>query len=45
MQDLVAARKFLDAAKYDDQLFYSVYKFFEARNLRINGKPEFKPGN
>jgi len=44
MMDLVPARKFLSAAMHDDMLFYNVYKFFEARNLRLNGKPEFTAG-
>ncbi|XP_076812733.1 regulator of MON1-CCZ1 complex-like isoform X1 [Clavelina lepadiformis] len=41
MYDLVPARKFLNASTHDDMLFYTVYKFFEARNIRLNGKPEF----
>nr|XP_002121064.1 regulator of MON1-CCZ1 complex [Ciona intestinalis] len=41
MHDLVPARKFLEASMHDDMTFYSVYKFFEARNIRINKRPGF----
>nr|CAB3265608.1 uncharacterized protein C18orf8 homolog [Phallusia mammillata] len=41
MSDLVPARDFLKASMHDDMMFYNVYKFFEARNIRLNGKPEF----
>jgi hypothetical protein len=43
--DHVSARKFLDAAmKTGDRLvFFSVFKFFEERNLRLNGTPGFPP--
>ena len=42
----VSARKFLDIAfnSGDIPLFYSVYKFFELRNLRIRGSPSFASG-
>ncbi|KAJ8686738.1 hypothetical protein QAD02_022532 [Eretmocerus hayati] len=38
-----SARKFLEAAKLanDPILFYSVYKFFEQRNLRLYGSASF----
>uniref|UniRef100_F6UQM6 Uncharacterized protein n=1 Tax=Ciona intestinalis TaxID=7719 RepID=F6UQM6_CIOIN len=44
MHDLVPARKFLEASMHDDMTFYSVYKFFEARNIRINKRPGFTDG-
>jgi hypothetical protein len=39
------ARKFLDAAmKVEDKhIFYSVFKFFEERNLRLRGTFAFDP--
>ena len=45
--DSISARKFLDVAfnSGDNQLFYSVYKFFELRNLRIRGSPAFASGS
>ncbi|XP_053323935.1 regulator of MON1-CCZ1 complex [Spea bombifrons] len=45
-QDNVSARKFLDAAKQtsDDMLFYTVFRFFEQRNQRLRGNPNFTPG-
>lgn len=41
--DEVCARKFLEAAKAngDPILFYSVYKFFEQRNLRLHNTTAF----
>ncbi|XP_040210007.1 regulator of MON1-CCZ1 complex isoform X2 [Rana temporaria] len=44
--DSVSARKFLDAAKQaaDDMLFYTVFRFFEQRNQRLRGNPNFTPG-
>ena len=43
--DHVSARKFLDAAmKTGNRLvFFSVFKFFEERNLRLYGTPTFPP--
>ena len=43
--DTVSARVFLEAAANEDDrmLFYTVYKFFEERNLRLRKKPEFPP--
>lgn len=44
--DQVSARKFLEAARNsgDEQVFFSVYKFFEQRNLRLRGSPAFSKG-
>lgn len=44
--DSISARKFLDVAfsSGDTKLFYTVYKFFELRNLRIRGSPAFATG-
>ena len=44
--DSISARKFLEVAHNsgDTKLFYSVYKFFELRNLRIRGSPTFATG-
>lgn len=44
--DSASARKFLDAAKQtsDDMLFYTVFRFFEQRNQRLRGNPNFTPG-
>ncbi|KAM8967562.1 regulator of MON1-CCZ1 complex [Pelodytes ibericus] len=44
--DNASARKFLDAAKQtsDDLLFYTVFRFFEQRNQRLRGNPNFTPG-
>ncbi|OXU25511.1 hypothetical protein TSAR_009329 [Trichomalopsis sarcophagae] len=41
--DQVCARKFLEAAKADGDpiLFYSVYKFFEQRNLKLHNTTGF----
>ncbi|XP_041484541.1 regulator of MON1-CCZ1 complex-like isoform X1 [Lytechinus variegatus] len=41
-----SSRKFLEAALNadDDMLFYTVFKFFEQRNLRMRGNPLFAPG-
>ena len=43
--DFVSARVFLEAAANEDDrmLFYTVFKFFEERNLRLRKKPEFPP--
>lgn len=44
--DSISARKFLDAAKQteDEMLFYTIFRFFEQRNQRIRGNPNFTPG-
>ncbi|KZC13682.1 PREDICTED: uncharacterized protein C18orf8 [Dufourea novaeangliae] len=46
MVDQVSARKFLEAAKTagDSTLFYSVFKFFEQRNLRQHNTTAFAKG-
>ena len=43
--DTVTAKQFLEAAANEDDamLFYTVYKFFEERNVRLRRKPEFLP--
>ncbi len=43
--DSVSARVFLEAAANEDDqmLFYTVYKFFEERNMRLRKKAEFPP--
>ncbi|KAL4226404.1 hypothetical protein ACF0H5_014387 [Mactra antiquata] len=44
--DTVSSRKFLEAAMNtsDSQLFYTVFKFFQQRNIRMRGSPVFQPG-
>ena len=44
--DTVPARKFLEAAKQADDrmLFYTVFKFFETRNMKLKQSPRFAPG-
>lgn len=44
--DNISARKFLEVAMNsgDEKLFYSIFKFFELRNLRLRGLPEFVKG-
>ena len=44
--DMVSSRKFLEAAQNteDNLLFYTVFKFFEQRNLRLRANPRFQPG-
>uniref|UniRef100_A0A6Q2YWI9 Mic1 domain-containing protein n=1 Tax=Esox lucius TaxID=8010 RepID=A0A6Q2YWI9_ESOLU len=44
--DNISARKFLDAARQtaDQMLFYTIFRFFEQRNLRLRGSPGFNPG-
>lgn len=44
--DSLSAQKYLAAAKQtgDPTIFYSVYKFFEQRNIRLRGAPEFESG-
>lgn len=44
--DGASARKFLDAAKQanNNTLFYTVFRFFEQRNQRLRGNPNFTPG-
>lgn len=46
MIDSISARKFLEAAQATNNpsLFYSVYKFFEQRNLRLKGSANFAKG-
>jgi len=45
-EDSLSPRKFLEAATNpeDSMLFYTVYKFFEQRNMRLRGSPDFAPG-
>ncbi|KAJ7387030.1 Regulator of MON1-CCZ1 complex [Desmophyllum pertusum] len=45
-EDSASPRKFLEAAidPEDSMLFYTVYKFFEQRNVRLRGNPDFVPG-
>ena len=44
--DSVSARQFLEAAANEDDktLFYTVFRFFVERNIRLRRKPEFPPG-
>ncbi|XP_052280303.1 regulator of MON1-CCZ1 complex-like isoform X2 [Dreissena polymorpha] len=44
--DTVSSRKFLEAAMntLDKQLFFTVFKFFQQRNIRLRGSPVFHPG-
>ncbi|XP_015904300.1 regulator of MON1-CCZ1 complex [Parasteatoda tepidariorum] len=44
--DSLSSQKYLSAAIYtgDPRIFYSVYKFFEQRNIRLRGSPDFEPG-
>lgn len=44
--DNVSARKFLDAAQQtnDTMLFYTIFRFFEQRNMRLRGNPGFNQG-
>ncbi|XP_060556846.1 regulator of MON1-CCZ1 complex-like [Ruditapes philippinarum] len=44
--DTVSSRKFLEAAMNteDNQLFYTVFKFFQQRNIRMRSSPVFQPG-
>ncbi|KAH0517402.1 hypothetical protein LTLLF_121065 [Microtus ochrogaster] len=44
--DNISARKFLDAAKQTDDvmLFFTIFRFFEQRNQRLRGNPNFTPG-
>lgn len=40
--DSLSARKYLEAAiKSDPLVFYSVYSFFQQRNVRLRGSPDF----
>ena len=43
--DSVSARQFLEAAANEDDksLFYTVYTFFVARNMRLRRRPDFPP--
>lgn len=45
-QDTISARKFLEAAfnTGDKMTFYSIFKFFEQRNVRLRGKAQFPVG-
>lgn len=45
-EDSASPRKFLEAATNpeDPMLFYTVFKFFEQRNMKLRGSPEFVPG-
>lgn len=43
--DAISSRKFLQVAKdTNDELFYTVFKLFEQRNLRTRGCIDFSPG-
>lgn len=44
--DTVSARKFLEAAKSlgDADVFFSVFRFFEQRNMRLRGNTKFAQG-
>lgn len=44
--DSVSARKFLEFSmnSNDPVLFYLLYKFFQERNVRLRGSPEFAKG-
>ena len=44
--DTVSARKFLEAAKSSDDkhIFYTVFRFFEQRNVRLRGEAKFPTG-
>lgn len=44
--DSLSAQKYLAAAKQtrDPSIFYAVYKFFEQRNIRLRGAPDFESG-
>ncbi|XP_065184010.1 regulator of MON1-CCZ1 complex-like [Sycon ciliatum] len=46
-EDSVPARLFLEAAANsgDNALFFTVYKFFEERNMRLRRKPGFSPAD
>ncbi|XP_032220481.2 regulator of MON1-CCZ1 complex isoform X2 [Nematostella vectensis] len=46
IEDSASARKFLEAAAATNQamLYYTVFKFFEQRNIRLRGSPDFAPG-
>ncbi|XP_062507300.1 regulator of MON1-CCZ1 complex-like [Corticium candelabrum] len=45
-EDSISARQFLEAAAgtQDNMLFYTVFKFFEDRNMRLRRRPEFATG-
>lgn len=45
-EDSISPRKFLEVASNpeDSMLFFTVYKFFEQRNMRLRGSPDFAPG-
>jgi hypothetical protein len=44
--DTASSRKFLEAAlsTNDSMIFYTVFKFFEQRNLRLRSNPRFQTG-
>lgn len=44
-EDSASPRKFLEAASIseDNMLFYTVFKFFEQRNVKLRGTPDFMP--
>ncbi|KAA0704735.1 hypothetical protein E1301_Tti000950 [Triplophysa tibetana] len=44
--DNISARKFLDASRQtsDTMLFYTIFRFFEQRNMRLRGNPVFNQG-
>lgn len=46
MAEQISARKFLEAAKASDNamMFYTVFRFFEQRNIRLRGNPKFHAG-
>ena len=45
-ENAISARSFLEAAanESDKMIFYSVYKYFEERNMRLRNTPDFPPG-
>lgn len=44
--DQVSARKFLEAAKATENpmIFFTVFRFFEQRNVRLRGNAKFHSG-
>ncbi len=45
-ESTLSARKYLEAAiKGDPLVFYSVYLFFQQRNVRLRGSPDFLKSN
>ena len=45
--DTASARKFLDAADAcgDSMVFFNVFNFFEERNVKTRGNPNFPPSD